>query len=88
MEGCWDFPLEFIRLGGIRFNADLASMLVTKIRYHERSEEEEKYRYAYLTSYEMKSNDKCGDSDVKRLTMDVSLKDVISDAPSVLNEGV
>lgn len=42
MEGCWEFPLEFIRLGGIRFDADLASTLVTKIRYHERSEEEEK----------------------------------------------
>lgn len=74
MEGCWEFPLEFLRLGGIRFDADLASTLVTKIRYHERSEEEEKYRYAHLASYEMKSNDKCGDSDVKWLTRACRLK--------------
>lgn len=74
MEGCWEFPLEFIRLGGIRFDADLASTLVTKIRYHERSEGEEKYWRAHLASYEMKSNDKCGDSDVKWLTRACRLK--------------
>ena len=68
-------------------NAELASMLVTKIRRYERSEADEKYRYAHIAFYEMKSNDKCGNSDVKGLTTGVSLKGVISGVPSVLDQG-
>lgn len=74
MEECWEIPLEFIRLGGIRFDADLASFLVWKSWDYERCEGEEKYWYAHIAFYEMKSNDKRGDSDVKWLTRACRLK--------------
>ena len=68
-------------------NSDLAAMLVSKIQYYIRKETESTYCYSHIAFYEMLSNDKCGDSQISRLTTGTSLNGIISGVPSVLSEG-
>lgn len=67
--------------------SELASMLVSKIQYYIHKETDETYRYSHIAFYEMLSSDKCGDSQISRLTTGTSLNGIISGVPSVLDEG-
>ena len=73
--------------GKYEYNSDLAAMLVSKIQYYIRQETDDTYRYSHIAFYEMLSNDKCGDSQISRLTTGTSLNGIISGVPSVLDEG-
>ena len=68
-------------------NSDLSAMLVSKIQCYIRKETESTYCYSHIAFYEMLSNNKCGDSQISRLTTGTSLNGIISGVPSVLSEG-
>ena len=73
--------------GKYEHNSDLAALLVSKIQYYIHQEADDTYRYAHIAFYEMLSSDKCGDSQISRLTTGTSLNGLISGVPSVLDEG-
>lgn len=68
-------------------NSDLSALLVSKVQYYIHKETDDTYRYAHIAFYEMMSSDKCGDSQISRLTTGTSLNGLISGVPSVLDEG-
>ncbi len=73
--------------GKYEHNSDLSAMLVSKIQYYIHKETDDSYRYSHIAFYEMLSSDKCGDSQISRLTTGTSLNGIISGVPSVLDEG-
>lgn len=73
--------------GKYEYNSDLSAMLVSKIQYYIHKETDDTYRYSHIAFYEMLSSDKCGDSQISRLTTGTSLNGIISGVPSVLDEG-
>lgn len=68
-------------------NADLASLLVSKVKYYIHKASEREYRYSHIAFYEMLSSEDNGDSQISGLTTGASLDGLISGVPSVLNEG-
>lgn len=72
--------------GKYEYNSDLSAMLVSKIQYYIHKETDDTYRYSHIAFYEMLSSDKCGDSQISRLTTGTSLNGIISGVPSVLDE--
>lgn len=73
--------------GKYEYNSDLAALLVSKVQYYIHRETDNVYQYAHIAFYEMLSSDKCGDSQISRLTTGTSLNGIISGVPSVLDEG-